>query len=148
MPDTNIMGDKALDTLMQNISSAVDAWKVASPDSWEPSEPLTVGGGAGLYTCRAPFINDCEFSILEITGGAGGGQVDVSSTQHTSPLDYTGATKYTELSGFDGYSFKVPALNTLGGPGVFHPVRDSSNTVYVNVVGTCCFVTIMFRQKR
>lgn len=137
--------------IRNHISSLINALRTGTQESFEYSEPLAVGGPTGQYICRAPFIGDCEFMVDVASAGASISQIIVSSIKHTTIIDYSSASQpYSELGAFDGLILSIPANTTVPVSSQWYSVRDSSNSVFINVsaITNSAFVNICFRQKR
>lgn len=138
-----------------HIASLNDALRVGSDEAWDTSEPFCVGGlgsaGGNIYTCRSPYVGDCEFCVDIGTCGATAAQVLVSSTRKNSGIDFTGLNVpgYND-SQMDGLVINLPASTTIPIDSQWYQVRNSENTVYVLVIcaTNSAVVNIQFRQKR
>ncbi len=143
--------ENILKQVSKHISDLCDALKIGSDNPWEVSEPFAVGGPNGQYTLRAPFTGDCEFKVDFAGAGASQTQMVVSSTKHTSGVDFTGAGQsFQELSAFDGLVMSLPPNTPIPIDSEWYYVRNSSNTLFILVISAAnaAFANILFRQKR
>jgi len=135
----------------QHISSLADAFAVGSSNEWESSEPLTMGGPAGIYSLRAPFTGDCQFKVDVCANGNADSIITISTTRKQSNPLLTSADPGTGDNGaIDGIVLLIPAKAPAPVASEWYNVRNSENTVYANISNTtaAAYVTIQFRQKR
>ncbi len=137
-----------------HISSLIDAISTGSPEPWEISEPYTIGGPAGVYTCVSPFLYGSQWKVDVASAGATVSTILVSPTFKvaTSAPDYTGASgvTYSGLSGLDGLTMQIQANSTVNIDSEWYSVRNSENVLFVVIqnASNAAFVNIVFRQKR
>lgn len=132
------------------LSGLVNSLQPGTKEDWEYSEPLGVGGAAGTFTLRAPFVGDCEYSVQQVSGGNATMQIMLSSHPIPMTVDYSSAAQGTaENSGLNGITSIIPANSTIPSVMVFVPLRNSENILYGRVSGTAAaYATVIFRQKR
>lgn len=141
--------EHTIEKLIAHISGLTDSLYMGSNEPWEYSEPFLVGGPTGVYTLKAPFIGDCEYSVQQVSCGPNTGTIQVGSSPYGSVV-YTGTQSFTE-QGIATISFAVPANNTIPTVTQFVPVVNSQNTLFVAVAttaGSALFAGVFFRQKR
>jgi hypothetical protein len=137
-----------------HISSLIDSVAIGSPEPWEVSEPYTIGGLAGVYTCVSPFLYGSEWKVDIASAGASVSTILISpSTKSASSSpDYTGASgvSYSGLSGLDGLSMQIQANSTVDINSEWYNVRNSDNVLFVIIsnAANAAFVNIVFRHKR
>ena len=134
------------------IATLMDALKVGTDagDGYDYSEPFSVGGLSGNYTLRAPFVGDCEFSVVTVAAGASVGQLLVTTSQRQSDVDFT-SSQFAEGGELIGYIFRLLNNTSIPVTSPFSPVRNGENTLYIHVgmtAGNTAYVGIVFRQKR
>lgn len=145
---------RQLGTAEEHISSLIDAISTGSPDPWEVSEPYTIGGTAGVYTCISPFLYGSQWKVDIASAGASVSTILISPTvkSTSSAPDYTGASgvTYSGLSGLDGLTMQIQANSTVNIDSEWYSVRNSENVLFVVVQNSAnaAFVNIVFRQKR
>lgn len=134
----------------EHIASLVDALKISTDSCYEWSSPVCVGGPTGVYTVRAPFIGDCQYKVDIASCGATAAQVIVSSVVIKNAIDYVAAFGLDQINGLEGLAMNLPATNTVPIDSEWYNIRNSENTVYVNIFATsnAAFVNLVFRQKR
>lgn len=138
--------------LNQRVSGWADSLQMGAGNDWEYSLPLFVGGVAGVYALRSPFMGSSQWKIESASAGATASQVIVSPFRSgASGIDLTGASQsYSDVSPFVGSVLLVPASTTVQGPRGWYDVTNSEQAVYVTI--TCAtnaaYATIQFRQKR
>jgi hypothetical protein len=138
-----------IEHLQAHIAGLTDSLYMASNEPWEYSEPLLVGGGAGQYTLKAPFVGDCEYSVQQVSCGNATGTIQISSSPYLAVV-YTGTQSFSE-QGVAIISFAMTANLTIPTVTQFVPVVNSQNTLFCTVAtaaGNALFAGIFFRQKR
>ena len=141
----NISGES-----LNNLAKALNIHPSKDGD-YEPSEPFTIGGPAGIYPFRAPFIGDCQYKLDLASCGNSAAQILVSSTRHPFIPSYLATDQGTgENSAIDGVLINLPANSTPPVGSDWYNIRNSENTIYVTIAGTvaAAYVTMRFRQKR
>lgn len=132
------------------VSGLVNSLQPGTKEEWEYSEPLGMGGPAGIFLLRSPFQGDCEYSLQQVSAGNATMQIIISSHSISSPVDYTSSAQGTsENSGINGITSIIPANTTIPSVMIFVPIKNSENIIYARVSGTAAaYATIIFRQKR
>jgi hypothetical protein len=88
------MCDEETKTLLEHILYTLES------DSYEISDPFTMGGGAGIYQIRNPYNTECEWAIVSATSGTTAGQFVVMSKNPTpATLGFAGADSLALQSG-------------------------------------------------
>lgn len=135
------------------VSGLIQALSVFPQDEWEPSEPIAVGGPAGAYAIRAPYVGDCEWAIDTASAGAGANPaiILVSSQQARLAPGFIVTDPGTgENTGIDGMPVIIPPGQCIPISSRWYPMRNSENSLFIKVTNTltAAYVVFQFRQKR
>ena len=133
------------------ISSLVDALKPGhGDDGYEGSEPMSLGGPAGNYKLRSPFVGSSQFKIDSFaTGNAVGTAVIGRNFIQSVPGMASTDTATGELSPIQGIVVVGTANQTQPYSSEWYDITDSNNVIFAVISTTAAmYITVKFRQKR
>jgi hypothetical protein len=136
-----------------HISGLVDGLSAASNNDWEVVEILTFGGPQGIYMIHAPFVGDCQYSVVNISSSAACVVCVSNKSVPSTTVSFTTAPQpYQENLGFPGFIFNMSSVQTpVPVISEWANITDSSNNLYMRVdiaASNAAYVTFAFRQKR
>jgi len=124
-------------------------------DEYEISDPLTMGGAAGLYQIRNPYNTECEWSMVSATSGTTAASYVVGSK---NPIQANLGFANADVLAPAGYSDNNPLQSYVGSLTTQAPTVTytdaymplaGNGTVYLRVVSASgeALITIRFRRK-
>lgn len=138
--------------MFECITSATYAYKIASDEHYEYSEPHTVGGPQGLYRVTSPYApqTGVQWAIDTISDGASQATLLVSNEFSSFipgvVVGDTGTSEFTPIKGLliSSAGNGVPPIRSF-----WYDLTDSSGTLYLNIkTAGACYLTIQFRHRR